>query len=95
MANDVTDPNLNRDEHLESNVTGKRVFPYGLGTSIYEAMPAPLIDTAWDYLGFTNPDGNGNYQTWVFRNGGSGGTTVRTLDVTWDANNNVTSITRV
>lgn len=56
--------------------------------------PIPLVDVPFDYVGFTNDDGNGNYQTISFNTGGSGGTLVRTLDLTYDANNNVTSITR-
>ena len=55
---------------------------------------ASLINVAYDYVGFSNADGNGNYQTIVYKSGGSGGTTVRTLTLTYDASSNVTSITR-
>lgn len=53
-----------------------------------------LVDVPYDYVGMSNADGNGNYQTVVYKTGGSGGTTVRTLTYTFDASNNVTSITR-
>lgn len=58
------------------------------------SLVTPLIDKAYDYVGMSNPDGNGNYQTIVFKSGGSGGTTMRTLTLSYDANSNVTSITR-
>ena len=54
----------------------------------------PFIDKAYDYVGMSNPDSNGNYQTIVFKVGGSGGTTAVTLTLTFDGNSNVTSITR-
>ena len=47
-----------------------------------------------DYLGFTNADGNGNYQTLTFKSGGSGGSTPATLALTFDASNKITSITK-
>lgn len=56
--------------------------------------PIPLIDKSYDYIGFTIPDSNDNYQVITFNSGGSGGTIVRTLGLTYDANSNVTSIAR-
>jgi hypothetical protein len=94
MANDITDPNINRDEHIEEAVAAKRVVPYNMGTSGLARAPLPLIVAAWDYVGFTSPDVNGNYQTWTFKNGGSGGTTVNTMAVAYDSNSNITSISR-
>jgi len=94
MSNDVTDPNINRDEHVEETVAAKRVIPYAMGTNGLVRAPLSLIEGAWDYLGFTSPDGNGNYQTWSFKAGGSSGTIVDVLAVTYDANSNITSITR-
>jgi hypothetical protein len=77
------------------NIAAKKVANYGFGADAnWARVPLPLIDEAWDYVGFTNADGAGNYQTWTFKNGGSGGTTVRTLAVTYDANSNITSISR-
>ena len=91
---------VERNEHIGPGQTGdnidaKRVAEYGFNTSNQWArFPLPLIDKPWDYVGFTNADGNGNYQTWTFKTGGSGGTTVRTLSVTYDASSNITSIGR-
>ena len=53
-----------------------------------------LLPIAYDYVGFSNADGNGNYQTIVYKVGGSGGTTINTLTLTYDGSSNVTSITR-
>ena len=67
---------------------------YNRGIATWEPQPLPLIDVAYDYIGFTDADANGNYQTWTFNTGGSGGTTVRTLSITYDASSNITSIAR-
>lgn len=94
MTDNVTDPNLNRGEHIEENVQAKRVISYGMGVSALSRIPSPLIDQAYDYIDFSNPDGNGNYQTIEFMAGGSGGALVRTLELTFDGSSNVTTITR-
>jgi len=44
-----------------------------------------------DYFMCSNPDPNGNYQTITYRVGGAGGVIVRIINVTYDAQNNVTS----
>lgn len=56
--------------------------------------PMPLFDVPYDYMGFTNADANGNYQTWTLKQGGSSGTSVRTFTVAYDGSSNITSITR-
>lgn len=77
------------------NIAAKRVANYGFGTDTnWLRTPLPFVDQAFDYIGFTNADGNGNYQTWTFKTGGSGGTTIRTMAVTYDANSKITSIAR-
>lgn len=77
------------------NVSAKKVVQYGFGTNgQWSRIPAAFIDGAYDYVGMSNADTNGNYQTIIFKSGGSGGTTVRTLSLTYDANSNVTSIAR-
>lgn len=53
-----------------------------------------LVNKPYDYIGFSNADGNGNYQTMEFKVGGSGGSTQVTLTLVFDANNNATAITR-
>lgn len=47
-----------------------------------------------DYLIQSNPDANGNYQTIVYKIGGSSGTTVATINLTFDGNNNVVTYTK-
>lgn len=77
------------------NISAKKVGSYGNGVgNAWGRIPLPLIDQPYDYVGFSNPDANNNYQTIVFNSGGSGGTTVRTLTLAFDANNKVTNITR-
>lgn len=52
---------------------------------------------AHDYIAITYvPSGNGTgeIQTVVFKTGGSGGTTVATLTLAYDANDNLTSVTK-
>lgn len=93
--NNVTDPNINRDEHIEENVDAKRVVNYGMNNINQLArIPVPFLDTAFDYIGWSSPDTNGNYQTMILKQGGSSGTTVHTVNFTYDANSNITSITR-
>lgn len=53
-----------------------------------------LSNVTYDYVAMSNADGNGNYQTIVYKSGGSGGTTKATLTITYDGNSNITSITR-
>jgi len=94
MSEARTDPSITRDEHDDA-LSAKRILPItwnssGGGTK----QPTPFVDLAFDYVGFSNADGNGNYQTIAFNTGGAGGTTVRTLALTYDGNNNVTTITR-
>jgi hypothetical protein len=57
------------------------------------ALPV-TTDVAYDYTGMTNQDANGNYQTIQFKDGGAAGNVVKTLSLTYDSSNNVTSITR-
>lgn len=67
---------------------------YDVGSDTFKASPLAFMDKAFDYIGFSNADTNGNYQTWLFKTGGSSGTTVRTLSVTYDASSKITSIAR-
>lgn len=46
-----------------------------------------------DYLVQSNADVNGNYQTITYKSGGSGGTTVKTVNLTFDANGGVLTLT--
>lgn len=86
-------------EHLDiengESVNAKKVVTYGVGTDLgSHRVPVPLIDGPWDYLSASNPDSNGNYQTIAFLNGGSGGSLVRSLALTYDNSGNITSLAR-
>jgi len=94
-------PSIDAAEHIGTNATGdniegKRAANYSWGGTAdkWKRHPLPLIDEPYDYVGFSSDDGNGNYQTMTFKSGGSSGTTVRTLALTYDGNSNVTSISR-
>ena len=45
-----------------------------------------------DYFIQSNADGNGNYQTIVYKTGGAAGTTVKTITLTFDANNYIVTV---
>lgn len=70
------------------------VLPFKDANGAAAQSPIPLIDRAYDYVGMTSADGNGNYQIFTYKVGGASGTTVRTLTYTYDGSSNVTSITR-
>lgn len=89
-------PSIDNSEHLGAatgdNVEAKKVAGYVFGTqSAWSRTPAPLLDKAYDGVAFSNADAGGNYQTITFKDNGS---TVRTLTLSYDASNKVTSITR-
>jgi hypothetical protein len=52
-----------------------------------------LLPGPYDYIQFSSFSGT-NPQIIVFKSGGSGGTTVATLTLTYDGSGNCTSITR-
>lgn len=86
---------VEQEEHRSiGSVNAKAVVPYFFNGTNLIPSPTALIDVAFDYIGFSNADGNGNYQTWVFKTGGASGTTVRTLSVTYDGSSNITSLAR-
>lgn len=77
------------------NADGLVILPYQFGSdNQWHRSPGSLVNVAYDYNAFSDPDGNGNYQTIQFYQGGSGGTVVATLSLTFDGSNNVTSIAR-
>lgn len=93
-------PRITEAEHIGpadtgDNIDAKRVANYGFGSNLaWGRQPLPLVDVPYDSTVFSNPDANGNYQTINFKVGGSGGVTVRTLNLVFDSSNNVTSIER-
>jgi hypothetical protein len=95
MSDDFTDSaqskQIDQQEH-NHDAGAKRVIQRVQGTDgEWVNGPAPFLDAAYDDVEFTNPDGNGNYQTLTFNNGG---TPVRTLTMSFDGSSNVTSIVR-
>lgn len=91
-----TQPSIDLEEHRSvGGVNAKAIVQYSLDSAAgLTPVPIPLIDKPYDYVVMTSADGNGNYQVFTYKSGGSGGATVRTLTFTYDANSNVTSITR-
>jgi len=94
-------PNIDRSEHLSTadgeNINAKRVVPYGWNGSTLERMPlggAGLVTSAYDYVGVTYP--NSTTETYTFKTGGSGGTTVATVTVVYTSASkaNISSVTR-
>ena len=60
--------------------------------SILGGVGSHLVSENWDYCGITYT-GN-NPTTLIYRTGGSTGTIVATIVLTWDASDNLTSIAR-
>jgi hypothetical protein len=53
----------------------------------------PSLPFGADYFIQSNADANGNYQTIVYKSGGASGVTVRTITLTFDANNYIVTYT--
>lgn len=86
---------LDQVEHsIDANAKRVVMRYQDLATGDWFNNPAPFINQDHDYIGFSNADSNGNYQTITYKSGGSSGTTMLTLSLTYDANNKVTSIAR-
>jgi hypothetical protein len=105
QANSVSD--LERAEHLayEDSKGVKRVSVFNNGVQTNVATEAKqddiiaglegiagLVTLAYDYINITYTGVNAT--TVVFKTGGSGGTTVATLTITYDANNNPLTVTK-
>lgn len=75
--------------------TGSTVTEGGIQVS--EANPFPIIEISglvpgkWDYVEITSRDGDLNPTEIVYRIGGSGGTIVATLTLTYDGNGDFVS----
>lgn len=57
---------------------------------------AGLVTDAYDYISLTyvaSGNGAGEIETVTYKTGGSGGTTVATLTLTYDASNNLETVT--
>lgn len=87
------------DENLKVTVTGGGGVTIGTvnqgtaGTSPWPVLAInTLIPVVYDYIALS-PTGT-NPTTIVYKAGGSGGTTVATVTLTYDGNNNVQTVTR-
>ena len=59
---------------------------------------AGLVTSAYDYIALTyvaSGNGAGEIETATFKTGGSGGSTVKTITITYDSSDNVATITAV
>jgi len=97
MANRDNLVPLIRAEHISpddtgDNISGKRVANYKWDGANWQRDLTPLINAKWDYLVTSNDDGQGNPQTFIFKTGGSGGTTVATLTATWNSSSNIRTL---
>lgn len=82
-----------------NNISGTVSLPTGAATSANQtttnnhlAALNSLTPTQYDYINCTYT--SGNLTGVVYKSGGSGGTTVSTLTLTYDVNNNLTSVTK-
>jgi hypothetical protein len=67
------------------------ILPYADTKGVATQAPVPILSKAYDEIDWSNPDGNGNYQTITTK---SGGVAKQSLSLTFDGSNNVTSIVR-
>lgn len=76
-----------------------------LGTGTVSGVPilkvlniaGSLIPTAFDYISLTyvsSGDGAGEIQTATYKTGGSGGTTIATLTLTYDSSSRISTVTK-
>lgn len=97
---DKTHPlRVDADENLKVTLDAQTVIVAGVvDQGAPGATPWPvlsintMIPVAFDYVALS-PTGT-NPTTIVYKTGGSGGTTVATLTLTYDGNNNVQTVTR-
>lgn len=64
------------------------------GTPFASFGGAALITEAFDYIAITSRDTSDNPLTVEYRSGGSGGTLVATLTMTYDSSGNVDTVTK-
>lgn len=70
---------LNKSFDPDFNVLATQGLQFN-GTAL-KREPTPLVDEAFDYIGITYP--TTTTEVYVFKQGGSGGTTMRTLTLTY------------
>lgn len=87
-------------------IVGSSVLPTGAATEAKQdaeialltaRLPGSFTNVAYDYCDITYVtvgNGIGQIQTVVYKTGGSGGSTVATLTLSYDANDKLSSVTR-
>jgi len=73
-------------EHISPNKTGdnisaKRVVPYYWDGTNWQRQGAGLVPSSYDYMAYTNT--NSTTDTYVYKTGGAGGTTVATVTIVY------------
>lgn len=82
------------EEHRTVNgVEAKAVVPYFFDGTNLTPGGAGLVPQGYDYISIPSYDANNNPLSVVYKVGGSGGTTVATLTLTYSGTN-VSSVTR-
>lgn len=71
---------------------GAKAWARAVGASVEVETEMPVDLPPYDHIGMSYTDGNLTGVT--YRMGGSSGTTVATMTLTYDANGNLTSVTR-
>ena len=94
MADKVTGHDNTNDVDFTINPDGDLVVT--LDGETITILP-PLVPFSFDYLALTYVaagNGAGEVETVVYKTGGSGGSTVATLTLTYDASDRVATVTR-
>jgi len=96
--NAISGQEIANREHISPNKTGdniaaKKVVPYSWDGSNWQRFSVPFNLPAYDYVSLSSYDANNNPGTITYKLGGSGGTTVATLTLSYSGTN-ITSIAR-
>jgi len=95
MADDaLLSPSIERVEH-DPVTSAKRVADYTWNGSTPVRVPTPFLPYAYDYVSVAYPDDT--TEVYTFKQGGSGGTTVETVTITYVDNTKeqLSTVTRV
>lgn len=95
-------PSISQAEHIGPNDTGdnisaKKVAIYVWDGANWTRMGNGLVPSGYDYIGLTyvaSGNGAGEIETVTYKTGGSGGTTIATLTLTYDASDRIATVTK-
>jgi len=82
---------------LDSGQAIKTAFDDASGSLKVSSISGVLVTVPYDYVALTyvaSGNGAGEIQTTTYKSGGSGGTTVATLTFSYDASNNLSTVTK-